>query len=195
MTKENYVLVSLDGSGSMAQRLEKTIDAVNEYVDSLRQSSLKPTKLKIVVWDNNRYQILYNANIRMFDGINKSNYKTIGATPLYDAFARGLNEVITSGYKKRILVLMTDGWENASREYNISDVKVLVKQLRDSGGEVVFLGSDINIDGLAKEIGVNVDLTISYKSSESSSAFRSASIGTQSYFSENKSTDDTGSPF
>lgn len=72
-----------------------------------------------------------------------------GMTPLNDAVGMAIaNTIRDTGVDSRVVfVIMTDGEENASREYKTNDIKHLVTKQRNAGWEFVFLG--VGIDGFA----------------------------------------------
>jgi Mg-chelatase subunit ChlD len=69
-------------------------------------------------------------------------------TPLYDAVGRGvgiLDEALGGKPGKAVLVIMTDGLENASREFDHIRITDLVKKRQEAGWLVVFLGEGLDV--------------------------------------------------
>jgi hypothetical protein len=69
-------------------------------------------------------------------------------TPLFDAVGRGvgiLDRALGDKQGKAILVIMTDGQENASREFNHAMITDLLKRRQEAGWLVVFLGEGLDV--------------------------------------------------
>ena len=84
-------------------------------------------------------------------------YRCDGMTPLYDAVGRGvgiLDEALGGKPGKAVLVIMTDGLENASREFDHAKITDLVKKRQEAGWLVVFLGEGLNVAKQGAGMGV-----------------------------------------
>jgi len=78
---------------------------------------------------------------------------------------------------------MTDGRENSSHEYNRGEIKKMITDFRASGGEVIFLGADINVGDEGDNLGVSRMHTISYDTHNSEAVFRSIGDTSSGYLS------------
>ena len=98
--------------------------------------------------------------------LTSKQYYARGTTALLDAVGRTLAE--TAGKmekenicpaKRRVLVLiMTDGLENASREYTKAAVKAMIdKATADYKWNFIFMGANIDSVGEAAAIGISAD--------------------------------------
>ena len=52
------------------------------------------------------------------------------------------------------MCILTDGQENASKEYNYSQIKDLIKQAEDKDYEIVFLASGIDAQQTSTSLGM-----------------------------------------
>jgi len=66
---------------------------------------------------------------------------------------------------KVLFVIITDGLENASREYNSATVKKLIETQKEKyGWEFLFLGANIDAIETANTIGISAERAVNYKS-------------------------------
>ena len=80
------------------------------------------------------------------------------ATPLYDAMGKTLTKLekeLKGDENHSVLVtVITDGYENDSREYSLAAVKALVEHLKDEGWSFAYMGTDHDVHA------VSIDLSI-----------------------------------
>ena len=64
---------------------------------------------------------------------------------------------------KVMVVIITDGMENASKEYSLAQVRHMVARQRDRfGWEILFLGANIDAISAAEGIGIRRDRAVKY---------------------------------
>jgi len=189
---ESRISLLMDGSGSMIPNIPVTVDAINEYLNTVR--ALKETIIKIVVWDDARRDIIYLGEAIDAPVITRDKYICNGMTPLLDVFGEEL--VLMNGMHKdikKVVVLMTDGLENASFRYTTKQLLDLVRTFENKGGKVIFLGAnldDFTTKSLSTSLGVSVENATSYDVSESRSVYYAKSVETMSFLDNNKEVGD-----
>lgn len=77
-----------------------------------------------------------------------------GMTPLLDAMVRVIALAEADNPDKAVIVVMTDGQENASREVTRDGVKAALDRVKAKGWETIFLGA--NFDNIADASSVGV---------------------------------------
>ncbi len=183
------IVFILDRSGSMSDLVSDTIGGFNTFVEEQKSKSGE-AKLTTVLFDNN-YQILHDGlNISDVNKLTTKEYFARGSTALLDAVGKTINNVgnrIDQLKKKNqpkvIFVITTDGQENASTEYNQSDIKKLIEsRTKNNKWEFLFLGANIDSFSVANGIGISFANTSNYSGN---------SIGTRSVYSTLTSTVDT----
>jgi len=102
-------------------------------------------------------------------------------TPLYDAFARIVALADAAAREKTVVIVMTDGAENASREVSGKDARAIVDRCRSKGWQVVFLGADFDAFGEAAEIGVAMTGTLNVRTGRYEAAFRKLAQRTRTF--------------
>ena len=70
--------------------------------------------------------------------------------------------------EKVMFVIITDGYENASREYTADKVRALIRQQTDKyGWEFIFLGANIDAVETARHYGISPDRAQNYHADSS----------------------------
>lgn len=154
------VYILLDRSGSMETKdlYKEAVGSINGYVEALKGNS----QLVVATFDDVSYDIIRNTNIEGWKKLTPEDAYPRGSTPLYDASVRLMNRALEDNAEKTVLVIMTDGFENTSKNNTLHDVKEKVKLFQNKGWEVVFLGanfdrvSEVSASyGLAKSKSIN----------------------------------------
>jgi len=180
-----YIL--LDRSGSMISLWDEAIGSINAYIKGL------PAKAKVTadLFDTGtygqadaNYVRVRNTTVNNWQDIGTSEYSPRGGTPLNDAAGRLLTEVLASKDKKAVVIIMTDGYENASKEFTLAQVKELIKKVEARGFEVIFLGANFdNAEQQAVGYGVAMNKTMNISQGNLESTMRSMSQMTMAYMS------------
>lgn len=168
----DYVLLSLDRSGSMFGQVRATVDGVNQdYLAKLRaERGPRDLILGIVVWDSNMgkpdVQVVRDfAHIDTIQPISDDDFVPRGNTPLYAAFCDGVArlEKLVRPQDRALLVIQTDGGENASGEVTKETVQNL-KSAKEADGNwtFAFMGAGMDAWGGNEAMGVAADSTFNY---------------------------------
>ena len=88
--------------------------------------------------------------------ITENDYNPSCSTALYDAMGFSLNELRSNvAHNDRVLVtIVTDGMENASREYNGKAIKILVDVLKAKGWVFAYMGANHDVEAAAAHISI-----------------------------------------
>lgn len=145
---ETFVSLVLDESGSMLHTKQATISGFNEYVGGLRTSKDK-IYFSLTKFNSDGVVVVYSAaNMSEVKDLDSKSYKPNSFTPLYDAVGKTILDIqkqlaTKGGSKKKVLmVVMTDGEENASREFNQTKISTLIKDKEKEGWTFVYLGAN-----------------------------------------------------
>jgi ADP-ribosylglycohydrolase/uncharacterized protein YegL len=148
-----HVAVLLDRSGSMNSIVDDTIGGFNNFVDEQRQLP-GDCRLTLVQFDGGDPQeILVDAQpVAEVPQLDRRRYQPRGNTPLLDALGRLIaridDRVAADPDEYQLVAVITDGHENASREFTRSQIADMVSNRSDAGWAFVFLGA--NIDSFAE---------------------------------------------
>ena len=79
---------------------------------------------------------------------------------------------------KVLFIIITDGYENASREYHIDNIKKLIKKNKDY--EFVYIGADIDSYAVGDSIGIRKDRIANYKKDRKGTSMLFEAVGSVS---------------
>lgn len=160
MAKKNdlAVYVALDRSGSMAgERWIHAIDSINDYILGLKKEKVEGT-VTVVAFDYGQSMrldtVVDDQSIAYYEAMSHDVTRPSGMTPLYDAAANVMDRAIENNAKRTVVVIMTDGEENSSKEFNQATIKAKVKDLTDRKWEVIFLGANFDVSRYTADSGL-----------------------------------------
>ena len=171
MRKELTELVFiLDRSGSMAGLEGDTIGGFNAMLEKQKKEKGE-CNITTVLFDHN-YELLHDRiDIRGVSPVTAKEYFVGGSTALIDAIGRTVHKI--SNIQKNtaeefragkvMFVIITDGEENSSVEYNADAVKRQIEEQKEKHGwEFVFLGANIDAVSTAGKLGINPNRSVDY---------------------------------
>ena len=186
------IRVVLDRSGSMSNCVDQTIDALNGYLIGMQKENTEGV-VTISLFDSESITIgIDKVQIKDLSPLDYSFLNPRASTPLYDAIGAAIYE--HSNYEvtkedKKVLVIVTDGLENASREYSGEAIKKLVEEKEEAGWLIVYLGSDHDIYKQTRMMGIDSKRSIRYSKGKSDSAFKSVLRTSGDYYKGTKAID------
>lgn len=179
---KSYIVI--DRSGSMASRWDETIGAVNAYAEALgKEKSTKKAELTVVLFDNQEPFKVIREDVKVSDWkpISATEASPRGMTPLYDAIGTLVNKIKEANPKKASVVIVTDGHENASREFNKDTSKKLLDEMREKKYDVVFIGADFDAFGQSGSVGVSFNNTLNITKGNYDQAFKTMAVRSALY--------------
>lgn len=186
MTDPNYthIAVVLDRSGSMNSIKDDMENGLNAFFEE--QAKLPGVCLVDFHQFDTDYETVYQDKPVAYA---KAVLKPRGLTALNDAIGKtaaslgdkleAMEEDLRPG--KVIVVVVTDGFENSSREWTVEDVKKVVEtQENEFGWEFVFLGANMDAVAVGTGYGFNPGRTLTYDTSNVAAASASLTSYTTS---------------
>lgn len=164
-----YNLIILDESGSMETIEQEAISGLNETFQTIRYAQKEHQEQKHFI----SFVTFNSAQIRkVFDRIpvdanselKWTDYNPGECTPLFDAMGISLNELKRRVKEKDVVLvtIITDGYENASRQYRGSDIKKMVSELKEKGWVFAYIGTNQDVDAVADQLGVRSRMSYEY---------------------------------
>ncbi len=185
VTKDVLVNVVLDRSGSMNSCRKGTISGYNEYLQGLRADKESNYSVSLIQFDSPNdgpeLTVTYaDKPLSEITNLSAKEYEPRGMTPLYDAIGECIRRVEA---KKRavITVIITDGHENASREFDREAIKKLIGGKEAEGWKFVFLGANIDSAAVGGSIGVAVADCANYAAGNERAVFAAMTGSTYRY--------------
>lgn len=154
------VYVALDRSGSMSgERWIHAIDSINDYINGLKKEKIEGT-VSVVAFDYGQsmrlVDLVKDQSIAYYESLAHDCTQPSGMTPLYDAAANVMDRAIENNAQRTVVVIMTDGEENSSKEYTQATIKAKVKDLTDRKWEVLFLGANFDVSRYTAGSGLSM---------------------------------------
>lgn len=154
------LVMVLDKSGSMASMAPAMVAGYNALVERQKQTEGE-VLVTTVLFDTNVRSLYVRLPLRYVPELTLADYRPGGCTALLDGLGQAVSLVKArqeeDGKKpeRTIVVVMTDGCENSSGEYDGQGVKALVEERRQAGWEFVFLGASIDSFATASRLGID----------------------------------------
>jgi uncharacterized protein with von Willebrand factor type A (vWA) domain len=171
------VYILLDRSGSMATLWSEALGSINAYIEKLKVSD----KVVLAAFDS-EYKVIRDCKAKDWKNVTNNDVEPRGTTALYDSCGKIMQRAEEDNAKKTVLVVMTDGYENASKEYTQAAIKAKVKMFEEKKWEVVFLGANFDsVETVSGSVGVASGKTMNINASMLRSTMDSLSAYTTAY--------------
>ena len=163
MSQQNNLdlIFVMDRSGSMSGSEADTIGGFNSFIEREMKNDSN-TRVTTVLFDDH-YEMLYKRKpITEVKKMTDREYWVRGCTALLDAIGKTINTLDKEIDNKVLFVIMTDGMENASKEYSKDQIRSLIG---NHNWEFIFIGADIDSYSEARSIGIRKSRVANYKKS------------------------------
>ena len=172
MECRNEIVCIIDCSGSMDSIRSDAIGGFNSF---LREQKEHPDKaLFTLVLFNHKYNLIYNGiDLQTAEPLNDVSYVPSGTTALLDAVGRTIDDVgdrlgntpEDRRPSKVIVAILTDGLENASRDYSRDRVFSMITHQREKySWEFIFLAANQDAFATARALSIDISNTMSFSS-------------------------------
>ena len=155
-------LIILDESGSMHSIYQPALTGLNETLQTIRNAETEHEGQKhfvsLIAFNSGHYNEIYNHTpAQKTKDITEKQYRPGCATPLYDAMGRAITELRTKVAKEDtvLVTIITDGYENASREYRGSAIKALVEAMKAEGWVFTYIGANQDVEAVSRSMSIN----------------------------------------
>ena len=160
----------IDRSGSMGGLESDTIGGFNAMLKE--QKAVEGDAVVTTVLFDDKFELLHDRiDIRAVAPLTDKDYTVRGTTALLDALGRTIHKIravqkhTAENYRaeKVLFVIITDGQENASREYSAERIKIRIElQKQKYGWEFVFFGANMDSVMEAGKLGIAADRAQNY---------------------------------
>ena len=152
---KKHICFIIDKSGSMYKSAD---DVIGGFASFLNEQKKLPDEcsVSVTLFDTHIMQPYINVDIFSNPSL-LGIYIPDGMTALFDAIGRTITQAknVCSNYDKTIIVIMTDGYENSSKEYRGEDIRAMINDLKEKHGvEFVYFGANQDAFGEAEAIGI-----------------------------------------
>lgn len=166
--EKTQIICILDRSGSMSRIMDDSIGGFNQFLKEQKELPDEAT-LTVALFDN-QYELLYNnIDIKNVKDITRKEWSPIGMTALYDAIGKTINDVKANHAKlgveapaKVLVCIITDGHENASKEYILNDIQRLIGDCEKNDWNFIYLAANQDAFAVGSSFGVSAGNTFNY---------------------------------
>ena len=162
-TDKVYNLIILDESGSMSSIKKATISGFNEVVQTIKGIEKKfPDQqhfISLVSFNGLGIKTLLDkqpaASLSLID---EKTYQPDSMTPLYDAIALSVLKlkIDVAGIENTnvLVTILTDGEENASKEFSHAQVNSIINEQKNLGWTFTYIGANHDVEKVAHSISI-----------------------------------------
>ena len=160
----------LDKSGSMSGLEADTIGGYNSML-SKQQAEEGECRITTLLFNNSFHLLHDRIDLKAVGPITENEYRVGGSTALLDAIGLTVDKIdnaqknTAEDYRaeKVLVVIITDGEENSSREYSSDKVKMMIERQKNRfGWEFIFLGANIDSVETAGRFGIGRNRAVDY---------------------------------
>lgn len=206
MSKKHQVhnLIILDESGSMESIKKNIVQGFNEIVQTVKGIEKEfPEQehfISLISFNGLGQKLLHFIDpVSKLELIDETRYKPDATTPLYDAMGFGiakLRQHLVNQTDYNVLVtVLTDGEENASKEYKGSDIKKNIEDLKLNNWTFTYIGTDHDVEKFAASLSINNTLSFDKDTEGIKNMFVKEGNARRSYSNKIRLKEDAGTDF
>ena len=170
--------IVVDKSGSMSDCIEQTINGFNEQINKIKELELQfPEQLMTIglttfnTYVDHKY---FMEPTKLAYSMNRENYMPNASTAMLDAMGETMKELSRLQEVSNrempttiVMVILTDGYENASRRYSLNDVKQMIEEREATGSWTFsFLGATIDAVDVAERMSIRKENSMFFNKNE-----------------------------
>lgn len=180
--ERTHIICILDRSGSMSSIMSDSIGGFNEF---LRKQKELPDKATITVHlFDDKHDCLYDfVDIKDAKELTRDVWYPRGTTALYDAIGRAINKdkarfagLGSEAPAKVLVCIVTDGLNNASKEYTREGIQSLIRQCENDDWNFIYLAANQNAFAVGQSFGISYANTYTYTANSVGVAGMSATL-------------------
>ncbi len=164
----------LDRSGSMSGLESDTIGGFNGMITDQKKKDGR-CFVSTVLFDHEILTLYDRVPLEKIEKMTDKDYQVRGCTALLDAIGTSIVHIENIHKYIReedvpentVFVIITDGLENASKEFSSDKVKKMIESKKKKNNwEFLFIGANIDAVETASHIGINRDRAVNYHADE-----------------------------
>ena len=160
------IYLLLDKSGSMRNRSLTVVQGYNQFLQSQKDLCVEGETCDVSTYffSDTITTIHEDVPLSEIPSLTLLQYRPHGSTALRDAIASIYQKILDSRdavATRRIVVILTDGGENASTKTSVEDLERLKSKVA-SRTEILYLGSNQDALTVGQEIGATGEASLNY---------------------------------
>ena len=192
-TRKTIYHLIVDKSGSMIDCVDNTINGFNEQVNRIKDKALEFTEedisMGLTTFNDNVKHVYFQQNPKEMVLLNYENYRPSGGTALLDAVGESITEIERQVNASLIpttviVVILTDGHENASKKYNLVNIRNMISKLEETEKWTFsFIGATLDAVDVAASMSIKSQNSFSFeKTAMKSEVWDKLNKSVSSYF-------------
>jgi len=167
-----------------------TIDGFNEYIGSLKADKDNKYFVTLTQFDSTNAGVLIedtftDVKLSEVEDLTEDTFQPRGTTPLHDAIGESMRQSANRLKEKKgnnavVMIVMTDGGENSSKEFDASIIKKMIDTEEADGWTVTYMGANQNAHRVGGSLGFKAGKTMNYSTDQMQDTFRGLAINTAS---------------
>lgn len=189
MRQKVFNLIILDESGSMYSIGKQAVSGVNETIQTIRAAQKKHEDqqhfVTFVSFNSGAIKTVWDkVEISEVKELTDKDFEPDCRTPLYDAMGMSLNELRKSVADDDVVLvtIITDGYENDSKEFTGPAIKALVESLKAKGWVFTYIGANQDVEKVAASMSISNSLAFSADSEGTCAMFACESRSRERFF-------------
>jgi uncharacterized protein YegL len=164
------IALVLDRSGSMASMAKEAIGGFNTFLET-HQKAPGQARLTLVLFDHEYIVAQDGSPVQEVPKLDAHTYQPRGTTALLDAIGTTINTVgerldhtpEQERPDKVLIVILTDGLENASKEFSLEQINQMIQHQREVySWEFIFLGAGQDAIQVATVLGISAASAVQF---------------------------------
>ena len=192
-TRKTIYHLIVDKSGSMMDCVDNTINGFNEQVNRIKDKAIEFTEeditMGLTTFNENVKHLYFQQNPKEMVLLTYENYRPSGGTALLDAVGESITEIERQVNASLIpttviVVILTDGYENASKKYNLVNIRNMISKLEETGKWTFsFIGATLDAVDVAASMSIKSQNSFSFeKTAMKSEVWDKLNKSVSSYF-------------
>lgn len=182
-------LIIVDESGSMGDIYWEALNGMNDTIEKIKSRANEVEGVRqyvnLITFDSSHYkQHLRHCPAEKARKLSPKEYRPGACTPLYDAIGRAVTRLerhITDN-DAVLVTIITDGYENASREYSAAEIKRLTERLTEKGWIFTYIGANQDATLEAGKLGIRMSLDFVADSDGTNAMWEKDMAARENYF-------------
>jgi hypothetical protein len=147
-----HMILVLDESGSMGTIRNDIIGSINTFINEQKELKKDNTTFTFVKFSTNVNTSYEKKLLSDVIEVTPNDYKPNGNTALYDAIGITINKYTDE--KNVCMLIVTDGEENSSREFDHTKITEMINKKKDSDWKFIYLSADLSTAKQGAKIGI-----------------------------------------
>lgn len=180
---KNRIAILLDRSSSMGSIRKEAVEMFNQQIVAIRKNNKRmDTTVSLFTFSTVADEpAVFNRPLKEMKKLKYQDYNPSGSTAMYDSMGLAIDKLtslpeMTDPNCSFLMIVVTDGEENASRLFNGQRIADRIQLLQKTGKwTFTFCGANIDVEKMGSQLNLHRGNVMSYQASSVGTAFMSAS--------------------